>query len=139
LLIKIYVDAWEAQDALEAIEDILSSSQLGSAAGSFAAGRIVERTLAGRDVNDSYFAPYAPGTRKFGTPNLYETGEMLGSVGYFPAGSSGANVSCGSEIAKYHQGGTRKMPQRKFMGLSHTDKIDLLDEVFSNPLKEVTS
>jgi len=139
MLIKVYVDAWEAQNTLQAIEDILSSPELGPAAGSFAAGRVVERTLAGKDVNDSIFTPYAAGTRKFGTPNLYETGEMLGSVGYSPAGSSGADVSCDSEIAKYHQDGTSRMPQRKFIGLSDNDKLDLFDEVFNNPLKEITS
>ena len=80
MLITIIIDAWEAQDTLTAIYDILSSPKLGDAAGAFAAARIVERTLEGRDVNDSYFAPYADSSLKSGIPNLYDTGKMLGSM-----------------------------------------------------------
>ena len=137
MLISVEIDAWEAGDTLAAAYDLLASPKLGDAAGAFAANRIVERTLRGRDVSDAFFAPYAMDSPKSGIPNLYETGAMLGSVVHTPSGPTRANINCPSPTAKYHQEGTFRMPRREFIGLSARDKSDMLDEVFTDPLMEL--
>lgn len=136
--IKIEIDIQDAMDTLDALDALVTSESLGDAAGAFAVERILTRTISGKDVNDTSFASYSPSYARFkgGIVNLVMSGEMLGSVDYQAQGQS-ATIQCASETAQYHEGGTSKMPQRQFMGLSESDKSDMVDELFMKPLQEM--
>jgi phage virion morphogenesis protein len=72
------------------------------------------------------WAPLAPSTVKGkGNGNiLVDTGTLSGSIGFQVSGNS---VSVGTNVfyGKYHQGGTSKMPMRRFLGLSPTNMTDI--------------
>jgi len=61
---------------------------------------------------------------------------MLGSLSSTPSGNTEANIECSSNIAQYHEEGTRDMPQRQFMGLTEADIEDLTYVAFFDPLAE---
>lgn len=138
MYLKIIIDIQRAMDALDAVKAVIESDQIGEAAGAFAVSRILSRTLSGRDVDDAPFAPYSDSyaRRKGGTVNLASSGEMLGSVDY-QAGGASATVTCSSSTATYHEQGTSKMPQRRFMGLSDQDREGLLEAIIDQPLAEL--
>jgi len=128
MIVRVNIDAQETVDVLEAVDAVLDSGNLSDAAGAFAANRIVNRTLLGKDMYGSPFAPYSDSYRKSGNVNLYDTGEMLGSIEYSASGDS-ATITCSSGKASYHQQGQGNNPVRKFMGLSETDVNDMVKEI----------
>jgi len=138
MLLKIEIDAEEAIETLDGVVSVLTSDNFIDAAGAFVLDRILERTLSGKDINDSSFAPYSSeyGRRKGRTVDLYASGDMLGSLDYSASGSQ-VTITCSSEIAEYHEDGTTKMPQRQFVGLSDKDINDMMEEIFVKPLGDL--
>jgi len=136
MLLKIEIDAEEAIDMLDGVAAVVTSDSFADAAGAFALDRILERTLSGKDVDDMAFAPYSSeyARKKGGPVDLYDSGEMLRSLKYQVDSPTQATITCSSEIAKYHEDGTDKMPQRKFVGLSERDTGDMMEKIFTDPL-----
>ena len=95
--------------------------------------RIKERTEAGMGVEGNIFPPYAKATQKSPPVNLEETGDMMGSI-MVAADYDGARIFFSSseaeQKARYHNEGTKHMPQRKFFGVSYDDQYKIGGTVF---------
>ena len=136
MIIHIAIDAQEGVDLLDVVDAVVCSSELGSAAGAFAVSKIISRTLSGKDVDDSPFAPYSESYGKRGPVNLVRTGEMLASL-EFTEGSNNTKISCDSSTAKYHEEGTDTMPQRRFMGLSTANIEEMITQLINDPISQL--
>lgn len=106
---------------------------------------ILERTAKGKDVNNKFFAPYAPATVFFrqrkGRPtdkvDLFFTGRMFGSMTVKSTSSWARLYFPPSEAKKavLHQLGVR-VPERKFFGLNVSD-MEKIGEVVDKRIEEV--
>ena len=139
MLLKIEIDAEDAIEILDSVAAVLTSDGFADAAGGFAADRIIQRTLSGKDINDNSFEAYsaAYARKKGGIVNLSASGEMLGSIDFQSGSSTETTITCDSDIAGYHEDGTPDMPQRQFMGLSDEDVDEMMEEIFMGPLTEL--
>jgi phage gpG-like protein len=138
MIIKIDIDVQEAIDIMDAVDAVILSDNLADAAGAFAVNRIVSRTLSGKDIHGDPFTPYSGSYWKSGSNvNLYDTGEMLGSIDYSSSNES-AFISCPSQTAPYHQQGLGNNPVREFMGLSLNDEADMVQKIFFDVIDSLT-
>ena len=64
---------------------------------------------------------------------LRETATLVNSISSSSAGLIG-QVSAGTEYGIYHQTGTSKMPQRKFLGISESKDVPRIKEIISEHL-----
>lgn len=101
-----------------------------------ALNHIRRRTSRGIGTNERRFTPYSPGyaEEKYGSRGrtqpvtLIRSGEMLSSLYVRPARSGARSAGYRREITfrsramerrgRYHQDGTRRMPQRRWFGLT---------------------
>lgn len=83
--------------------------------------------LAPSTIRDRLAKGYGPG------PKLVRTGQLMGSVtqrgangNIFELGDNSVRAGTSYPIARYHQYGTRKMPQRKMIGLAWKTRSSIL-------------
>ena len=94
-----------------------------------ARNNIIQRTMAGLDVNykpmKEYNRNYALSEGKT-TVNMTKTGKMLNSMIFKVMGTDTAKIffatARGRMLAKIHNTGKGKMPERNFFGISARDK-----------------
>ena len=94
--------------------------------------RIKERTAQGISVDGTAFAPYSRKTPKQPPVNLFDTGEMLGSI-TVEASDSEARIFFADPLqaakAGYNNNGTTKLPQRHFFGVSLQDRDAIQSDI----------
>jgi len=145
LRVKLTIDFEEANEVFNYLEGLFSSGDLLDGIGPMVVGFIQNRTMSGSDVEGNFFAPYSEKYEKHLSKigedtrvDLYFTGQMLGDLDYdvistevlelyFVSGHS-------AEIAEYHQQGTPKMPQRKFLGISD-DEFEKIQDFFKTTVE----
>jgi len=96
--------------------------------------RIIDRTQRGQDAQGLPFASYAPRTRKRGTVDLTDTGDMLASLEILAFagdnnGVTGASIGvfgATATRAEVHQHGNETTPQREWLGVT-TNEQALID------------
>lgn len=87
---------------------------------------IIDRTLQGRSVSGAPFRRYAPGYDKPSPVNLKQSGDMQRALqpvqvtrNSFRLGFTDPKMA---ERAGFHQKGTKKMPRRRWLGMSARGK-----------------
>jgi hypothetical protein len=94
--------------------------------------RIKTRTATGISVDLQIFPPYSPATRKNPPVNLRETGEMVDSIVAVSTNDE-AHIrfenSDAETKARYHNEGTRSIPQRYFFGVSLQDREEIIADI----------
>ncbi|HXS93181.1 MAG TPA: hypothetical protein VN736_01180 [Candidatus Limnocylindrales bacterium] len=102
--------------------------------------RILARTVSGISVDLQPFAPYSPATGKNPPVNLTESGDMLASMTVI-ADNDEAHVLFADEeqaqIARYHNEGTDRLPQRFFFGVSLQDREDIIADIRAGLFRRV--
>ena len=115
-------------EATPAIAELLHKTENLQPAVAEAAQQILQRVqrdfAAQRDPGGARWAGLRPATRarKRGGAILRETGALAGSIGIRSSGGNAVAIaSTGVDYAIYHQTGTSRMPQRRFLGFAPED------------------
>jgi phage virion morphogenesis protein len=87
------------------------------------------------DPDGKSWAGLAPSTlaRKKTSAILRETSTLVNSISSSSAGLIG-QVSASTEYGIYHQSGTSKMPQRKFIGINEGEDVPKINEIIRQHL-----
>lgn len=87
------------------------------------------------DPDGKKWAALSPNTLRQKKTNaiLRETSASANSIASTSAGLIGA-VSASTEYGIYHQTGTKKMPQRKFLGISESKDVPKIKQIVSDHL-----
>ena len=92
---------------------------------------MTRRTQSGKDIKDRTFKPYSLLYKKSGTPNLTDTGRMIGGLEVNSRKDYGKiSITDVEQNNKgyYHQKGMGRLPKRKWFGLSPKDNNKLMDK-----------
>ena len=85
------------------------------------------------DPDGNPWSALSPSTLRYKRTNaiLRETGMLANSVAGESSGNIG-RVRVGAEHGIWHQTGTRKMPQRKIIGISESRHIPKIEKIFED-------
>ncbi len=85
--------------------------------------RIEDRTRRGLDEENRAFRPYKGGLYKGkAIPDLYDSGRMLNDLQVTKAEPGTVEIgfisTASEDVARFHMGGTRHLPPRRFLGIA---------------------